>query len=209
MDYRPGGRKLNKLKKEQAVKKQVEDSIELKKYLQREPGLLIDIADKIVAAFRKGKRVFLFGNGGSAADAQHIAGELVGKFYRDRQPLPAMSLNTNTSILTAIGNDYGFQEIFSRQVRALVNKGDVVIGLSTSGNSENVIQGILAARELGAVTVVFTGKRGKLARISDMALCIPSTDTPRIQEAHITAGHIICYLVEEALCAGKKLNNAT
>lgn len=205
MVYRPGGRKLSKLKKEQAVKKQVEDSIELKRYLQREPGLLIDIADKIVAAVRKGKRVFLFGNGGSAADAQHIAGELAGRFYRDREPLPAMSLNTNTSIITAIGNDYGYEEVFARQVRALVNKGDVVIGLSTSGNSANVIQGIQAARELGAVTVVFTGRKGKLAGMSDLALCVPSTDTPRIQEAHITAGHIICYLVEEALFAGKKV----
>lgn len=202
MVCKPGGRKLNRLNKEQAVKKQIGESIELKLSLQRQSGLLIEIADKIVSAIKKGNRIFLFGNGGSAADAQHIAGELAGKFYRDRKPLAAMSLNTNTSILTAIGNDYGYEEIFSRQVNALVKKGDVVIGLSTSGKSANVIKGIQAARELGAVTIVFTGRRGKLAKMTDLALCIPSADTPRIQETHITAGHVICYLVEEALFAG-------
>ena len=205
MVYKHGGRKLIKLKKEKAVIKQIEDSIELKRYLQQEHGLLIEIAGKLVSAIRRGKRVYILGNGGSAADAQHIAGELAGRFYIDRAPVPALALTTNTSVLTAIGNDYGYDEIFYRQVRALVSKGDVVIGLSTSGKSPNVIKAIAAAREMGAATVVFTGRKGKLAEIADLALCIPSKDTPRIQEAHITAGHVICYLVEEALFGGKSV----
>ena len=190
--------------KEEIIR-QIQDGIELKLYLQRETALLITIASKITNALRRGKHVYLFGNGGSAADAQHIAGELAGKFYLDRAPLPATALTTNTSVLTSIGNDYGYEDIFSRQVKGLVRKGDVVIGLSTSGKSPNIINGLLAAKELGAVTIVFTGRRGKLAKMTDLALCIPSKDTPRIQEAHITSGHIICYLIEEALFEKKRL----
>ena len=179
--------------------KQIQDSIELKKWLQGEAKVLITIAGRISTAIRNGNQVYLFGNGGSAADAQHIAGEFAGKFYRDRDPIPATALSTNTSSLTAIGNDYGFDEVFARQVSGLVKKGDIVIGISTSGGSPNIIKGIKAANKLAAVTIVLTGKKGKLASLADIALCIPSKDTPRIQEAHITAGHIICYLVEEAL----------
>jgi len=185
------------IKKE--IVKQIQDSIELKKWLQGEAKTLISIAGRISTAVRNGNQIFLFGNGGSAADAQHMACELAGKFYRDRDPIPATALSTNTSSLTAIGNDYGFDEIFARQVSGLVKKGDIVIGISTSGQSPNVIKGIKAARKLKAVTVVLTGKEAKLAGLADIALCIPSKDTPRIQEAHITAGHIICYLVEAAL----------
>ncbi len=184
---------------EAEIVKQIEDSIELKKYLQKEAKNLVAMANVLIDAFRKGNKVLLFGNGGSAADAQHIACELAGKFYRDRQPLPAIALNTNTSALTAIANDYGYEEVFDRQVKALARPGDVVIGISTSGNSPNVLTAIKTAKQLGAITIAFTGKGGKLKNLADYVLSIPSVDTPRVQEAHITAGHIICYLVERAL----------
>jgi D-sedoheptulose 7-phosphate isomerase len=177
----------------------IEENIKLTKHLQRRAKDLAAMADLLVDAFRNGNKVLLFGNGGSAADAQHIACELAGRFYRDRQPLPAIALTTNTSALTAIANDYGYEEIFDRQVRALVRPGDIVIGISTSGNSPNVLKAINTAKQLGAITIAFTGKRGRLKNIADYALSIPSVDTPRVQEAHITAGHIICYLVEQAL----------
>ena len=185
--------------REAEVKKQIEQSISLKKQLQQNAEILVTIAERITQAFMKGNTVFLFGNGGSAADAQHIAGELAGKFYLDRDPLPAIALNTNASSLTAIANDYGFEAVFARQIRGLVKEGDVVIGISTSGRSRNVILGMEEAKRCGAVTIAFTGQEGKVKELADYALSIPSTDTPRIQEAHITAGHIICYLVEEAL----------
>ena len=185
--------------REAEVKKQIEQSISLKKQLQQNAEILVTIAERITQAFMKGNTVFLFGNGGSAADAQHIAGELAGKFYLDRDPLPAIALNTNASSLTAIANDYGFEAVFARQIRGLVKEGDVVIGISTSGRSRNVILGMEEAKRRGAVTIAFTGQEGKVKELADYVLSIPSTDTPRIQEAHITAGHIICYLVEEAL----------
>jgi D-sedoheptulose 7-phosphate isomerase len=134
-----------------------------------------------------------------SADAQHIAGELAGKFYLDRDPLPAIALTTNTSSLTAIANDYGYDQVFARQLRGLVNKGDIVIGISTSGSSPNVTIAMEEAKRHGAIIIAFTGQGGKLKEIAEYVLSIPSTDTPRIQEAHITAGHIIAYLVEEAL----------
>lgn len=189
---------------EATVIKQVKDSIKLKKHLQQEARNLMAIANLLVRAFKRGGKVLLFGNGGSAADAQHIACELAGKFYLDREPLPAIALTTNTSALTAIGNDYGYEEVFVRQVKSLVEKGDVVIGISTSGNSPNVLRGIEEAKRLGAITVGFTGRGGKLKKLADYVLSIPSSDTPRIQEVHITAGHIICYLVEQALFGNKK-----
>lgn len=185
--------------KETEIIRQIEKSISLKKQLQKEAKTLIVISSQLTQAFKRGNKVFLFGNGGSAADAQHIACELVGKFYRDRDALPAIALTTNTSSLTAIGNDYGYEELFARQIKGLVRKGDVVIGISTSGESPNVIRGIETAKRIGAITVAFTGQEGKLKELPDYVLSIPSTDTPRIQEAHIVAGHIICYLVEEAL----------
>lgn len=158
------------------------------------------VSSAIVGAIKKGRKVILFGNGGSAADAQHIACELAGRFKKERRGLPAISLTTNTSALTAIANDYSYDEVFSRQVDGIVNKGDVVIGISTSGNSVNIIRGVKAAREKGALTVGLTGATGgKLDRIVDICIKVPSNDTPRIQEAHITIGHIICQLVEEGL----------
>jgi D-sedoheptulose 7-phosphate isomerase len=191
-------------KRESDVLKQIEEGIKLKTCLKQEARNLMRIADLLVRAFQKGNKVLLFGNGGSAADAQHIACELAGKFYLDRAPLPAIALTTNTSALTAIGNDYGYEEVFVRQVKSLVTQGDIVIGISASGNSPNVLRGIEQARRLGATTVAFTGRGGKLKKLADYVLSIPSVDTPRIQEAHITAGHIICYLVEQSLFGSKK-----
>ncbi len=192
------------MEQEANIVKQIEDSIKLKKYLQQEAKNLVAMADLLVNAFRKGNKVLLFGNGGSAADAQHIACELAGKFYLDRAPLPAIALTTNTSALTAIGNDYGYEEVFVRQVKSLVKQGDVVIGISTSGNSPNVLRGIEEAKRLGATTIAFMGQGGRLKELVDYMLSVPSVDTPRIQEVHITAGHIICYLVEQALFGNRK-----
>jgi len=192
------------MEQEADIVKQIEDSIKLKKYLQQEAKNLVAIADLLIDAFRKGNKVLLFGNGGSAADAQHIACELAGKFYLDRAPLPAIALTTNTSTLTAIGNDYSYEEVFVRQVKALVRKGDIAIGISTSGNSPNVLRGIEEAQRFGATTIAFTGRGGRLKKLADYVLSVHSSDTPRIQEVHITAGHIICYLVEQALFGHRK-----
>ena len=186
-------------KREAKILKQIEESARLKECLKEQAGKLIIIADQLTEAFRRGNKVLLCGNGGSAADAQHIAGELAGKLYFDRDPLPAIALSTNTSSLTAIANDYSFEDIFARQVRGLVSKGDVVIGISTSGASKNVILALEEAKSRGAITVAFAGQEGPLNKLADYVLAIPSRDTPRVQEAHITAGHIICCLVEEAL----------
>lgn len=147
------------------------------------------------ALLNGGKLVF-FGNGGSAADAQHIAAEFVGRFEIERAPLPAIALTTNTSAITAIGNDYDFAVLFERQVQALVGKNDAVIGLSTSGNSENVLRGIAAAKAIGAKTIGFSGKEGKLKTAADVALAVPSSHTPRIQEVHILLGHVLTRAAE-------------
>lgn len=164
-----------------------------------------DIAEAMIKTYRNGGKIIFFGNGGSAADAQHLVAELVGKFQMNRVPLQAISLATNISILTAIGNDLSFDEIFSRQVEAIANPTDLVIGISTSGNSKNVINGILVAKRKGAKTIGLTGEKGgKLADIADLVLKVPSNSTPRIQEVHITIGHILCYLVEKALFAEEK-----
>jgi len=187
------------MEQEANIVKQIEDSIELKKYLQKEAKNLVAMANLLVDAFRKGNKVLLFGNGGSAADAQHIACELAGKFYLDRTPLPAIALTTNTSSLTAIANDYGYEAVFARQIRGLAKAGDIAIGISTSGESPNVVLGIEEAKRLGAITIAFTGQGGRLKELADHVLSVPSFDTPRIQEVHITAGHIICFLVEQAL----------
>jgi D-sedoheptulose 7-phosphate isomerase len=158
------------------------------------------ISKRIVDCYEAGKKVVLMGNGGSAADAQHIACELVSKFQMERKALPAIALNVNASILTAVGNDYDFNHIFARQVEAWVSEGDVVIGFSTSGNSTNVFVAIERAKEAGALTVAFTGENGgKLAPVADLVFRAPSNSTPRIQEVHIMVGHIICGIVEKAL----------
>lgn len=160
----------------------------------KEIGLIIS------KALSENNKVLLFGNGGSAADSQHIAAEIVGRYKRERKGLPAIALTTDTSILTAVGNDYGFERLFERQVEALCNPGDIVIGISTSGNSPNVIKGVLKAKELGATTIGFTGQGGgKMRDIVHYILMVPSTNTPRIQECHITLGHVLCEIIDSSL----------
>ncbi len=159
-------------------------------------------AHVIVAALQRGNKVLLCGNGGSAADAQHIAAEIVGRFKAERNGFPAIALTTDASILTAVGNDYGFEDVFARQMRALAREGDVLLAISTSGNSENVIRAVEVARESGIISIGLLGRDGgRLAALVEIALVVPSQDTARIQEAHITIGHIICELVDEALAS--------
>ena len=161
---------------------------------------LVSIADSMVSALSTGKKILLCGNGGSAADAQHIAAEFLSRFESERAPLPALALTTDTSVLTAIGNDYGFEQVFERQVRGLGAKGDVLIALSTSGTSKNVLRALDAARERGLVNVGFTGKKGgEMASRCDILLRAPSDRTAVIQQIHITAAHIVCGLVERRL----------
>lgn len=161
---------------------------------------VVESAETIVATLRHGGKVLLAGNGGSAADAQHIAGEFVSRFHYDRPGLAAIALTTDTSILTAIGNDYGYERLFSRQVQALGREGDVFIGISTSGNSANVIAALEEAQKMKLTTIGFTGaKGGKMLELCDITLRMPSTETPKIQEGHIAIGHIICGLVEAAI----------
>jgi D-sedoheptulose 7-phosphate isomerase len=161
---------------------------------------LAAIAERIVRTFRAGGKVLLAGNGGSAADAQHIAAEFLSRFKLDRSPLPAIALTTDTSVLTAIGNDYGFAGLFERQVRGLGRAGDVFIGISTSGRSENVLAALRAARELNIVTVGFTGSRGGDMRgLCDFICAAPSDDTALIQQVHLVAAHVVCLLVEQDL----------
>lgn len=165
-------------------------------------SLLADISAEVVKAYGKGKKVILCGNGGSAADSQHITAELVGKFYLNREPLAAVSLTVNTSSITAVGNDFSYDEIFVKQMKGIGVEGDVAIGISTSGNSRNVILALDAAKEKGLVTVAFTGESGgELRDRVDYCLRVPSSDTARIQEGHITAGHIMCEIVEKTLFA--------
>jgi len=159
-----------------------------------------NIVVKSVDAFRNDKKMLFCGNGGSASDAQHIAAELSGSFYADRPPLYAEALHVNSSYMTAVANDYGYKETYARMVEASGRKGDVLVGISTSGNSPNVVKAMLNAKEIGMLTVGFTGsKGGKMKEICDIMIQVPSDDTPRIQEVHILVGHIICQLIEEEM----------
>jgi D-sedoheptulose 7-phosphate isomerase len=179
----------------------IQSSINVKQQILENKSLLAQvdlIADEIVSAFKNGNRIFFCGNGGSAADAQHLAAEFSGRFYTDRKALPAEALHCNTSYLTAVANDYSYDVVYSRLVEGITSKGDLLVGLSTSGNSANIVKAFETARERGLVTVGFTGMAGGLMRpLSDHLIDIPSSDTPRIQESHIMIGHIICQLVEE------------
>ena len=185
------------------VKKLIEASIVVKQELLRSGDVLLAIAktsEILIDAFQKGNKALLFGNGGSAADAQHIAAELVGRFAFDRPALPALALSVNTSCVTAIGNDFGFEQVFSRQLEALARPGDVAIGISTSGNSANVIHALTTAKKIGLHTVCLTGRTGgRLRSEVDHCICAPSTEAPRIQECHILIGHIISELVERQI----------
>jgi D-sedoheptulose 7-phosphate isomerase len=189
---------------ETRVSKSIRESIAAKQRLLSNAELIQNVAkvsEILISAFRQGSKVLLFGNGGSAADAQHIAAEFIGRFVFDRPALPALALSVNSSCVTAIGNDYGFEQVFSRQIEALGRPGDVAIGISTSGNSPNVLHGLAAAKKTGLHTIAFAGcSGGKLKNPSvDYCICVPSTETPRIQECHILIGHIISELAEEAM----------
>jgi D-sedoheptulose 7-phosphate isomerase len=188
---------------EQRVSRSIQASIAVKQLLLGNAELVSIIAkvsERLVDTMAKGNKVLLFGNGGSAADAQHIAAEFIGRFAFDRPALPALALAVNASCVTAIGNDYGFELVFSRQIEALARPGDLAIGISTSGNSSNVLHGLSAARNMGLCTVALTGcGGGKLKNVVDHCICAPSNETPRIQECHILIGHIISELVEETI----------
>ena len=159
-----------------------------------------DIAIVIISAFKAGNSVYFCGNGGSAADAQHLAAEFSGRFYIDRKPLPSEALHCNSSFLTAVGNDYGYDNVYSRLIEGIGKHGDVLIGISTSGNSVNILKALTTAQQKGMVTIGLVGETGgKMLNTTDYLIQIPSTDTPRIQEAHITVGHIICEIVEATL----------
>jgi D-sedoheptulose 7-phosphate isomerase len=161
---------------------------------------LLTLVEWIVASIREDGKLLIFGNGGSAADAQHLAAEFVNRFLIDRQPLPAIALTTDSSILTSIGNDFSFDDIFIKQIQALGRKGDVALGISTSGNSPNVLKAVTEAKKLGLRTAVLTGgSGGKLSSLADLALNVPSDHTPHIQEAHLWIEHLLCQLVDEVL----------
>jgi len=178
----------------------INESIKTKELLRSNVGEIARFAEMVLQSLRASGKVILFGNGGSAADAQHIAAEFIGRYAYERKAYPALALSSNISLLTALGNDYGFDHVFDRQVEALCTKNDVVVGISTSGNSKNVILGMSAAREKGAKCVAMTGESGgNLAKIADLTIRIPSKSTPRIQESHILVGHIVSGLVEKAL----------
>ncbi|OGZ18886.1 MAG: phosphoheptose isomerase [Candidatus Nealsonbacteria bacterium RBG_13_42_11] len=185
----------------------IKNNVETNGKILEEEGVLTmieKIAGEMIGAFRNGKKVLLCGNGGSAADAQHIAAELGGKFYLDRDPLFAEALHGNSSYLTAVANDYSYDEVFVRAVRAMGKEKDILIGISTSGNSLNVIKAIEAANKLGMITIGFTGETGgKIKDVCKYIIKVPSSDTPRIQEAHILIGHIVCEIVEKEIF-GKK-----
>jgi D-sedoheptulose 7-phosphate isomerase len=191
---------------EEIIRDALNASILVKQALiQQSVAVIQEMANQIIGAYERGGKLALFGNGGSAADAQHVAGELVNRFLFDRPALPAIALTTDSSILTCVGNDSTFDQIFARQVEALVNPEDVAVGISTSGNSANVLAGVKAAREKGAFTIGLSGQHGgRLKDSVDLCLLVPSESTPRIQEAHITVLHVVCQLVEQSLFEGDK-----
>lgn len=183
------------------IKNLIQASIDAKQAVLQDDTLLqtvSNVADKIVSTFRNGNRVYFCGNGGSAADAQHLAAEFSGRFYKDRKALPSEALHCNTSYITAVANDYSYDAVYARLIDGIGQQGDVLVGLSTSGNSGNIVKAFEAAKAKGMATVGFTGTSGgALKALSDYLVNVPSTDTPRIQETHILLGHIICQLVEE------------
>jgi D-sedoheptulose 7-phosphate isomerase len=192
---------VKRVEKKKIVIRELEKNIQIKKLLAKElTDEIIKVSQWILEAFRAGGKVLLFGNGGSAADAQHIATELVCRFRKERKAAPALALSTNSSLITAQANDSGFETIYARQVEVWAKEGDVVIAISTSGNSLNILEGVKKAKDLGLKTVGFIGKGGgQLKDLVDLALIIPADEVSQIQEAHISIGHIICYLVEEEL----------
>ncbi len=189
------------------INEYLSNSIAVKQKLAQSKDVLnvvSNVSTLIISAYNKGNKVLLAGNGGSAADAQHIAAEFVSRFFFDRPGLPALALTTDTSMLTAIGNDYGYDKLFSRQLQAQSKEGDIFIGISTSGNSKNIINAVNTAKELGITSVVLCGDGGQLKDLADIAICVPSLITPYIQECHICIGHMICAIVEEIIFAEEK-----
>lgn len=188
-----------------SIREKIEESLAQSAFvklllLQRQSAVIEEIGLRLARTLRRGGKLLLFGNGGSAADAQHIAAELEARFIRERRALPALALTTNSSTLTAVGNDYGYEHTFARQVEAYARRGDAVIAISTSGNSPNVLAGVKRAKKAGALAIGFTNEKGgKLKGLADLCLCVPSMDTQRVQECHITVGHILCDIVESSL----------
>jgi D-sedoheptulose 7-phosphate isomerase len=183
------------------IRNNIERSLEVHGRLLNEclPALTA-ASDALVAAYRAGHKALFFGNGGSAADAQHLAAEFVGRYLRERDPLPALALNANSSAVTAISNDYGYEQVFARQLQALAAPGDVAVGISTSGNSPSIIEALICARRLGLYTIGLTGRSGgRLNGLVDTLIAVPSEETPRIQECHILVGHALCDAVEQAV----------
>ena len=183
------------------IQKRFKESAEVKsRFLKENLPRLLEAIKFIAHAFEAGNKIFFFGNGGSAADAQHIAAEFVNRYIMDRPPLPAIALTTDTSVLTSVSNDMAFTDIFSRQLKALGREGDIAVGISTSGNSPNVVRAFEIAKEIGMKTVALAGNDGgALSRIADLCLIVPSSSTPRIQETHILVGHLLCEMVEHQL----------
>lgn len=185
------------------IEKRIQDSIDVKKQILNNQSLIEQIsfaANKLIDCFKNNGSVYFCGNGGSAADAQHLAAELSGRFYYDRQPLSSDALHCNTSFLTAVANDYSYDEIYARLISGIGRKGDILFGLSTSGNSKNIINAFNRSQELGIYTIAMTGESGGIMKtVADTCICVPSNDTPRIQESHIMIGHIICEIVESTL----------
>ena len=185
---------------QEAISKMLKEGADLRlQMMETMTGDILEAAQAIAHAFKAGRKLLLFGNGGSAADSQHIAAEFMNRFLIERPPLPAIALTTDTSILTSISNDYAFDEVFSKQIKALGKKGDIALGITTSGNSANVIKGLRVAKKMSMVTIILASEGGKAAANADIALLVPSRSTPRIQEAHIAIGHILCELTDTLL----------
>ena len=185
---------------EQRIKDIIDESLELHQKVIEMAPIIKYAAEIMIDSVRSGNKIMFAGNGGSAADAQHLAAELVNRFQRERHPLAGLALTTDTSIMTAISNDYSYDEVFAKQVMALGRRGDVLVGISTSGNSGNIIKAIKAAKEQDIRTVSLTGEGGLMKEISDCCLAVPSSCTPRIQECHILIGHILCEFIENSVC---------
>ncbi len=186
---------------EKKILKAFEDSINVKsKFVKENASLIADVSKMIADAFNDGKKLIIFGNGGSACDASHIAAEFVNRFKKDRPGLPAIALNTDMAVMTSIANDYDYSEVFARQVKTLGEQGDIAVAISTSGGSKNILKAVDAAKKKGLKTIALTGTKGdKFASKSDYAFVVPTDDTPRIQETHITLGHVLCQMIEEIL----------
>jgi D-sedoheptulose 7-phosphate isomerase len=188
---------------EEIIREHLAGHLDVVGKLRAQEGFIADLARRIIAAIEAGKKVLFFGNGGSAADAQHLAAEFVVRFRRNRRALPAIALTTDTSILTAGANDFGFETVFARQIEALANEGDIAVGISTSGKSPNIVAGLRSAKERGCVAVAFTGAAGgECSRVADITFQPPSDVTARVQECHLLAGHILCEIVESHFIDG-------